>query len=199
MIRFKYNLDFGIYMTSQDEYQYGLKIPKERIAVLIGVKGKIKRDIEASTKTRLKIDSEEGDVFISGRDAINLFNAREIVKAIGRGFNPNIAMMLLKQDYSLEVVDIEEHAKTKEHLNRVRGRLIGTEGKARRTIETLTDCYISIYGKTVSIVGSVDNVTAARRAVEGLLRGAKHGNIYKWLEKRRKETIQTDLSESDGQ
>ena len=68
-----------------------------------------------------------------------------------------------------------------------------TEGKARRTIETLTDCYVSIYGRTVAIIGNVENVTIARRAVEGLLRGSKHGNIYKWLEKRRKEVIENEL------
>ena len=69
----------------------------------------------------------------------------------------------------------------------MKGRLIGTEGKARKTIETLTDCYISVYGKTVAIIGEVRDVSLARSAVEGLLRGAPHGNIYKWLEKRKKE------------
>ena len=182
-------------MASPDEYRYELKIPKDRVAVLIGKKGKIKKDIETATKTQLKIDSQEGDVFISGKDALNLFNAREVVKAVGRGFNPELAMLLLKPDYALEIVDIEEYANTKDHLKRVKGRLIGTEGKARRTIESLTDCYISIYGKTVSIIGNVENVSLARRAVEGLLRGAKHGNIYKWLEKRRKETMQKEILE----
>ncbi|MEE9525157.1 MAG: KH domain-containing protein [Candidatus Woesearchaeota archaeon] len=185
-------------MTSDSEYRYELKIPKERIAVLIGVKGKVKRDIETATKTKLKIDSEEGDVFISGKEAIDLYNSREVVKAIGRGFNPNIAMLLLKQDYSLEVVNIEEYTKTKDHLKRVRGRLIGTEGKARRTIEALTDCYISIYGRTVAVIGHVENVQIARKAVEGLLRGSTHGNIYKWLEKRRKEVIENELSGKNG-
>ncbi|MBW2995855.1 KH domain-containing protein [Candidatus Woesearchaeota archaeon] len=182
-------------MTSTSEFQYELKIPKDRVAVLIGVKGKVKKDIEAATKTKIKIDSEEGDVFISGKDAINLFNAREVVKAVGRGFNPNIAKLLLKTDYSLEVIDIEEYAGTKNHLQRVRGRLIGTEGKARKTIEALTECYISIYGRTVAIIGSVENVALARRAVEGLLKGSKHGNIYKWLEKRRKEIIQKEFEQ----
>ncbi len=180
-------------MTSQEEFQYELKIPKDRVAVLIGKKGKIKKDIETATKTKLQIDSKEGDVFISGKDALSLFNAREVAKAVGRGFNPEIAMLLLKQDYALEIVDIEGYARTKNHLKRVKGRLIGTEGKARRTIETLTDCYLCVYGKTVSIIGNVENVILARRAVEGLLRGALHGNIYKWLEKRRKEIMQKEI------
>jgi ribosomal RNA assembly protein len=181
-------------MTSQEEFRYELKIPKERIAVLIGKKGKIKREIEAATKTSIKVDSKEGDVFISGKEALQLFTAREIVKAIARGFNPEVAVLLLKSDYALEIVDIEDFVKD-EHLERIRGRLIGTKGKARRTIETLTECYVSIYGRTAAIIGDVENVAVARRAVEGLLRGAKHGNIYKWLEKRRKEIIKNELEE----
>ena len=102
---------------------------------------------------------------------------------------------LIKTDYSLEVIDIEEYTGTKNHLQRVRGRLIGTEGKARKTIEALTECYVSIYGRTVAIIGNVENVALARKAVEGLLKGSKHGNIYKWLEKRRKEIIQKEFEQ----
>ena len=35
-----------------EEYGYGLKIPKERIAVLIGTDGETKKQIEESTKTK---------------------------------------------------------------------------------------------------------------------------------------------------
>jgi len=178
-------------MTSLEVYSYGLKIPKDRIAVVIGKKGSIKKEIEAATKTQLNVDSKEGDVFISGKDALKLYNAREVVKAIGRGFNPELAIILLKPDYALEIVAVEDYVKG--DIKRAKGRLIGSEGKARRTIETLSGCYISVYGKTVAIIGKVEDVFVARRAVEGLLRGAKHGNIYKWLEKRKKEILQKEI------
>ena len=86
-----------------------LKIPRERIAVLIGKEGAIKREIEESTKTRLDIDSKEGDVFISGPDGLGIYTAKEIVTAIGRGFNPEIAMLLLKVDYSFENLNLQEY------------------------------------------------------------------------------------------
>ena len=35
-----------------DEYRYELKIPKERVAVLIGKDGSIKKEIEKNTKTK---------------------------------------------------------------------------------------------------------------------------------------------------
>ena len=184
-------------MASNEEFRYELKIPKERIAVLIGVKGTVKKELELATNTKIMVDSKEGDVFISGEDALNLYNAKEIVRSIGRGFNPEIAKLLLKPDYAFDLIDIEQFTKS-ENIKRSKGRLIGTEGKARRTIENLTDCYLSIYGKTVSIIGSAENVVIARRAIEGLLKGSKHGNIYKWLEKRKKEMLQNIISEDKG-
>ena len=64
------------------EYSYELKIPKDRVAVLIGKNGEIKKQLEEHTKTKIKVDSEEGDVFVMGEDAILLFSVREIIKAI---------------------------------------------------------------------------------------------------------------------
>lgn len=170
------------------EYSYELKVPRNRVAVIIGKEGSIKKDIEESTNTKLKIDSKEGDIFVSGEDALGLYTAREIIKAIGRGFNPDIAKFLLKPDYIFEVVDLREYVgKSKEALLRLKGRVIGKEGKSRKIIEELTECNISVFGKTISIIGLPDAVSSARQAVESLLRGSTHANVYKWLERRRRE------------
>ncbi|MEK6900583.1 MAG: KH domain-containing protein, partial [Nanoarchaeota archaeon] len=91
------------------EFSYELKIPEERIAVLIGASGETKKEIERETKCKLDI-SKEGDVMISGDDGLMLFTAREIVRAVGRGFNPKVALLLLKPDYALEMIDMSEIA-----------------------------------------------------------------------------------------
>lgn len=169
------------------EYSYELRIPKNRVAVLIGKEGSVKKDLEESTKTKLDIDSKEGDVFVSGEDALGLYAAREVIKAVGRGFNPDIAKLLLKSDYIFEVVDLSEFVKSKTAMLRLKGRVIGKEGKSRRLIEELTECNISVFGKTISIIGQPESAANARQAVESLLRGSKHANVYKWLEKRRRE------------
>lgn len=176
------------------EYNYELKLPKERIAVLIGKKGEIKNRIEEETKTEIKVDSKEGDIFIKGNDALSLFNAREVITAIGRGFNPEIAELLLKGDYGLEIINITEFTgKSKSTMMRLKGRVIGKEGKSRRTIEELTECYITIYGKTIGIIGRPEELANARRAVESLLSGSPHANVYKWLEKRRREAKRREI------
>ena len=178
------------------EYSYELKVPKNRVAVIIGKEGSVKKEIEEVTSTKLNIDSKEGDVFVSGEDAIGLYTAREIIKAIGRGFNPEIARLLLKPDYIFEVVDLREFTgKSKEAMLRLKGRVIGKEGKSRRLIEELTECNISVFGKTISIIGLPESAASARQAVESLLRGSTHANVYKWLERRRRDMKRKSILE----
>ena len=169
------------------EFSYELKIPKDRIAVLIGPKGKMKKELEEQTKTSIKVDSKEGDVFLQGKDSLALFALREVVKAIGRGFNPEIAQLLMKQDYVLEIVDITEYNRNKSHLQRLRGRVIGADGKARVTIERLTETFIVVYGKTICIIGTTERALLAKRAIDSLLEGSTHAAVYKWLEKQAKQ------------
>ena len=171
-----------------EEFSYELKIPKERIAVLIGREGEVKKGIEQDTNTTVKVDSKEGDVFIYGKDALGLYSCREVVRSIGRGFNPEIAKLLLKQDYTLETIQLNEFTgKSRNNLLRIKGRVIGREGKSRKLIEELSEAYISVYGKTIGIIGMPEAASMAKRAVEALLRGSTHANVYKWLEKKRRE------------
>jgi ribosomal RNA assembly protein len=174
------------------EFMYELKIPKDRIAVLIGKDGEVKQELEEQTKTSIMVDSKEGDVRIQGEDSVGLFCTREIVKAIGRGFNPKTALDLLKPEYNFDLINLRDYV-TKEHLPRVKGRIIGTKGKARRTIEELTETRICVYGKTIGIIGEVGYVSVARRAIEMLLEGSRHATVYKWLEKKRRAMKRNEM------
>lgn len=174
-----------------------IKIPQDRIAVLIGKDGEVKDEIEKRTKSQLNIDSKEGDVNIAGDEPLTLFTCAEIVKAIGRGFNPEIALLLTKLDYVLEIISIAEYAKTQNDMVRIRGRVIGKEGKSRKVIEDILEVHIVVYGKTVSVIGRGDSVALARRALESLLSGSTHANVYKWLEKQRKLFKMRELEGKD--
>ena len=175
------------------EYSYELKIPKERIAVLIGKEGEIKSEFEELTKTKIDIDSKEGDITISGPDSLSMFTLKEVIRAIGRGFNPEIARLLLKQDYVLEVLPLLDYLKNKNHLERIKGRVIGAGGKSRTTIENLTETFICVYGKTISIIGQAEGVTNAKKAIESLIAGSPHANVYRWLEKTRRKIREQEI------
>jgi len=167
---------------------YEIKIPKNRVAVLIGKEGKTKRKIEKLTSTNLKIDSETGLVIITGEDSIKTYQTKSIIEAIGRGFNPNVALMLLNENNIFEIIQIQDFTgKNKKKIIRIRARIIGTRGKCRKIIEHLTNTEISIFGKTVSIIGEAENVAIARKAVEDILAGAPHAPVYQILGERMKK------------
>jgi len=167
-----------------EEYEQIIKIPKERVAVLIGVKGKTKKEIEERTNTKIRV-SKEGEVSIRG-DSFDAWLTKKIVKAIGRGFSPEKALLLLDENYGLEIIELRDWAKTKNSLTRLKGRVIGEKGKAKRTIENLTESYISVYGKTICIIGETRKMPAIRRAIEMLLSGSRHATVYRMLENERK-------------
>ena len=179
------------------EVSFELKIPKERIAILIGKDGETKNKIEEASDVKIDINSEEGDVFITGKNALNVFNASEVVKATARGFNPEIALLLLKVDYVLEIINLKNIAKNKNHLQRIKGRIIGSEGKTRRIIEELTICNISVYGKTIGIIGRAENCTVAKQAIEMIIEGSPHSAVYKFLEKKQKSMRIASLNGND--
>ena len=79
--------------------------------------------------------------------------------------------------------------KNKNTMERLKGRVIGTGGKSREEIERLTDTYISVYGKTIGIIGEVEHVSLARDAVAMLLQGSMHKTVYQYLEKKKKEIL----------
>src|SRR3989338_2261987 len=172
-----------------DEFSYELKIPQERVAVLIGTAGETKKEIEQQTKCRLDI-TPEGEVTVNGEDALWLYITKDVIRAIARGFNPKIALLLLKTDYALEIIDMKEIAgKNKNTMERLKGRVIGSGGKAREEIERLTDTHISVYGKTIGIIGDTENTFLAREAVAMLLNGSMHKTVYHFLEKKHKEKL----------
>jgi ribosomal RNA assembly protein len=179
--------------TPLQEFTYELRIPKERVAVLIGKKGETKRALEHETKTKIQVHSEEGIINIRGKDALLLYLAREIIRAIGRGFNPEIALQLLKQDYAFELIPVMDYARNPNDLERLRGRVIGEGGKSRRTIEELTQTTICVFGKTAGIIGPANCIQDARRAIESLLAGSPHAHVYRWLERRRTQRRREEI------
>ncbi len=163
-----------------------IRIPKERVAILIGKKGETKRLISRLTKTKIKVDSKEGDVSIEGEDGVGVYNARQVITAIGRGFNPNQSLTLLDEENIFEVININDYARNQNDIKRMKSRIIGKDGKAKETLEYLTKVSLSIYGKTVGIIGNTSNVDLARHAINNLLTGSRHGKVYSYLERQRK-------------
>lgn len=170
-----------------------LKIPRERVGVLIGPEGKTKKHIEEKLKVELQIDSDAGDVIITmaekADDPSMLFKTKDLVTAIGRGFSPEHAFRLVRDEEAvLDMIDLRTvFGKSEADIKRVQGRIIGMNGKTRRIIEELTDTNVSVYGHTVGIIGTVEQVQIAREAIEMLVKGSMHGTVYRFLHRKRRE------------
>ncbi|UCE57220.1 MAG: RNA-processing protein [Candidatus Bathyarchaeota archaeon] len=170
-----------------------VKVPRERIGALVGPEGRVKENIEKKLEIGLRIDSQTGDIQITltptAKDPTVLLSAKEVVTAIGRGFSPEHAFRLLEDDETvLEVIDLREQVgRSQSDMKRLKGRVIGKEGKTRRIIEELTEANISVYGHTISIIGRMDQVYTAKEAVRMLIRGSLHRSVYRYLHRKRRE------------
>jgi ribosomal RNA assembly protein len=170
-----------------------LKIPRERIGVLIGPNGEIKKYIERTLLVKLEIESETGGVKIvlaeNVEDPSLLFKAKDVVNAIGRGFSPELAFRLIRDEEAfLDVIDLRAiFGKSGSDIRRVKGRIIGMEGKIRRIIEELTETNVCVYGYTVGLIGDIEQVQAAREAIQMLIRGSLHSTVYRFLHRKRRE------------
>ncbi|MEM2567906.1 MAG: KH domain-containing protein [Candidatus Bathyarchaeia archaeon] len=170
-----------------------MRIPKERIGVLIGSKGDTKRAIEKILSVELQIESDTGGVTITlaenAEDPSVLLRAKDVVTAIGRGFSPEHAFKLIKDEEAvLDIIDLRMiFGKSESDIRRVKGRVIGMNGKTRRIIEELTDTSIAVYGHTVSIIGKIENAQVAREAIQMLIEGRQHATVYRFLHRKRRE------------
>ena len=167
-----------------------LKIPRDRIGVVIGEEGKIKKHIEEKTGTTITIEESLVSIDSEPQNSFHELTANSIVLAIGRGFNPVIAMKLLNENNVVEVINLKDFAGTKKSAIRIKGRIIGESGRTRKFIEQITGCYVCVYGKTIAVIGNYDDVHIAKEAIGMLLDGAPHATVYKFLEKKRQEQME---------
>ena len=185
-------------------YEKLIRIPTDRIGALIGKSGKTKKLIEQKCSVNLDIDSEGGEVIITTKkltEDIEPFKAVEIVSAIGRGFSPDNAMKLLSGENSLHIIDLREFVgKSPDQIERVKGRIIGEGGTARLNIENLTNALITVYGRTVAIIGEPNQLRLAVDAISSLSTGSMHGPVYSKLEsaKRREKAEKAQLWEDQN-
>ncbi len=173
-------------------FEQSVKVPRERVGVLIGKGGKVKEAIEKKCGVTIEVDSGYGDVIVknaSRPEDMQPFKAVEMVTAIARGFSPQRTNRLLEDENMLDVVELKDFVgKSGSALERIKGRIIGADGKARRNLEQLTGVYISVYGHYVAMIGNLNELRLARDAIERLAAGSTHKSVYNMLQEARRRT-----------
>ena len=170
-----------------------IRIPKDRIAILLGPEGKTKTYIENRLKIKIDIDSQDGGVTIilteEQTDPSMLLRSKDVVTAIGRGFAPDVAFRLIRnEDDVFDLIDLRlVFGRSDTDIKRIKSRIIGSEGKTRRLIEELTEADVTVYGHTIGIIGNYEEANAARHAVQMIIEGCEHKTVYKYLQRKRTE------------
>ena len=155
------------------------KIFFENIRKILQFKNKVEQSLN------VKIKLEPGFVLVEG-SALDEDIAEDIFEAILLGFDQKIALTLREEGVSFEKVNIKRYVR-ESRVRLARARIIGKEGRAKKTISELTGCAIAIKDNTVGIIGKTDDLDIALLAVTSLIRGKPHAKVYASLERTRAE------------
>ncbi|OYT35347.1 MAG: hypothetical protein B6U87_00480 [Candidatus Aenigmarchaeota archaeon ex4484_52] len=161
-----------------------IKISPKRIGNLIGKQGVFKKNLEEKLNAKLTINSKEGTILclLNDYDAYQKLN--NIIIAISRGFSNKDVFLLLKPDFICSIIKLGNNKKTN---IRQKSRIIGEKGKIKKSLERLCSVKISIYGKTICLIGKNKDMFLCQSAINNLLKGVKHNIALEILKKRKQE------------
>lgn len=144
--------------------------------------GELKRtkdELEKRLKVSISIQGKR--VTING-GAFEEFEALTILEAMNFGFSAKIALMLKDEDIIFRKLPIKNFTRRKD-LETVKARVIGTQGRTKRTIENLADCQVIVKGNEVGLICPAEEIDYVLTGMTNLIRGSKQANIYKFLER----------------
>ena len=137
------------------------------------------------SKIKIRISFGKGKRLTIRGNAPNEFLVEKIIRAIDFGFDVEDTILLKNENYVLEFIDLKNHTHRK-NLTDVRARLIGTRGKAKRTIENLTGSIMVIHGNKIAVIVDTKHLDITCNAIVSIIQGSKHGNVFSYLEKQGK-------------
>lgn len=176
-------------MIDYSQQEVYIKIPNYRIGALIGKNGQDKKDLELITKTKIDVDSNSGEITIlrNKADAFTFYRTEQLIKAIGRGFSPQHAKLLLDSSYTLDIIELKDFGVNNDkQMETKRGRVIGTKGSMKKFLEETLDCSVSVQGKTIAIIGQSPKIGYAKETIGKLLLGGNIPAVKTQLEKKLK-------------
>ncbi len=138
-----------------------------------------KSELEKSLNIEIKIQGRK--VEIKG-SALEEYEASIILDAINSGFSAKKALLLKDESKIFRTLNIKDFTK-KKNLEEVRARIIGKDGKTKKTIENIADCDITIRDNTISIIADSESIEELITAITSLIKGTKQSNTYRYLEK----------------
>ena len=161
----------------------------KRVKMLLKNNEEGKKLIEKAFGVTLQITREGKITAYAPEDKADvLYRLKDLFDALNLGFKLEDALLLAKDEYLFRTVNLKEFVRPrrqKEDLWRIKSRIIGEKGRAKRLIEELTKTKIVISDEKpeVGIIGPFDRIDLAVEAIRKIANGAPHGRVWQWLER----------------
>ncbi|GFT43182.1 RNA-binding protein pno1 [Nephila pilipes] len=161
-----------------------VRIPQNRFAPLKANWSKIYQVIvehlNLQVRFNLKARMVELKTCEETKEISAIQKAADFVRAFALGFDVDDAIALVRLDeLFLESFDVRD-VKTLhgDHLARAIGRLVGKNGKTKYTIENATKTRIVVADSKIHLMGSYQNIRAARTTLCNLILGSAPSKVY---------------------
>ncbi|KPA86409.1 hypothetical protein ABB37_00587 [Leptomonas pyrrhocoris] len=131
-------------------------------------------------RTSPSTSTAEGDENVASCKVM-LQKAEDFVKAVIAGFDVRDAVALLRMDdvyiEGFEIKDVRANLQG-DNLSRCIGRISGSHGKTKYTIENVTRTRLVVADTKIWIMGTTQNIRVARDAICDLIRGSPAAKVY---------------------
>ena len=162
-----------------------VKVPHHRLPPLRRVWMDVYTPIVEQCRLEVRMNPKTKTVDIrtckETKDKHLIQKAEDFVKAVVYGFEVADAIALLRLDdiylEGFEVKDVRAGLHG-DNLSRCIGRMSGSHGKTRYTIENVTRTRLVIADTHIYILGTTQNTRVARDAICDLIRGSPAAKVY---------------------
>lgn len=156
-----------------------VSVSKNGVGALLKNGERALKDIEKTGGVKLAVGDDS--VTVEGEPEKE-WVVEKVLEALSYGFHPKKALRLFSDDFFLETIDLGAALRGK-GVERYKARIIGTRGRAKRTIEELSGASLAVGADSVAVLGRFDEIHAAKEAVLRLLEGATHSTVYGFMER----------------
>lgn len=147
------------------------------------------------------LDLKSGKMIVTTNDKtfdpFIIIKARDVCSLMSRGISFEQAKRVLDDGVFSDVIKIGNLVKDVEKFKRRRQRILGPEGATLKALELLTNTYIFIQGKTVSVIGDVKGIKTVRGIVEDCMQNIHPVYHIKELMIRRELERKPELANED--
>ncbi len=159
-----------------------LAVPSNRIGAF---KSEVLKQASERGGVALALDKDAGSISIESKDEDggSEWIAEQVLRAVAIGFEPKHAFKLFNDDFFLEEIDLKLALGKEKAIERQKARIIGSEGKVKKTIESLSGAFLVVGGDWVAVLGRYEDLKLAKDAIFQLVEGKQILTVYNFLEK----------------